>query len=161
MVKGGQQLVMPATVTPNGREAAQVAGQANIINQMNANEPFVGGSESVTVPQFSGSPAANAASVTGNYYNMKSSADAVGDCHATGSCMVGGKRRRKSKKSRKGPQTLWAGTSAKSCGKLACSLAKVSTLSVLRTARSSSCDNGFTQTNVFKQQMPVLRPNET
>ena len=100
MVKGGQQLVMPATVTPNGREAAQVAGQANIINQMNANEPFVGGSESVTVPQFSGSPAANAASVAGNSNNIDSLVQSAGDCHATGSCMVGGKRRRKAKKSR-------------------------------------------------------------
>ena len=101
MVKGGQQLVMPATVTPNGREAAAAAGQANIINQMNANEPFVGGSESVTVPQFSGSPAANAASVAGNSNNIDSLVQSAGDCHATGSCMVGGKRRRKATKSRK------------------------------------------------------------
>ena len=101
MVKGGQQLVMPATVTPNGREAAASAGQANIIDQMNANEPFVGGSESVTVPQFSGSPAANAASVAGNSNNIDSLVQSAGDCHATGSCMVGGKRRRKAKKSRK------------------------------------------------------------
>ena len=57
MNKGGK-LVMPASVSDNGRQAAIAAGNANAEAHQNMLEQF-GGSDGVTelsVPQFSGSP---------------------------------------------------------------------------------------------------------
>ena len=109
MAKGGQ-LVMPAKVTGNGREGAHDTGEANMEQQQALIDQYGGNPETVTVPTFSGNPAANAASVSGNKSCVDASIQSAGDCYATNTCgnLTGGKRRKnshkvskKSKKSKK------------------------------------------------------------
>ena len=99
MAKGGQ-LVMPAKVTGNGREGALDAGAANMEQQQALINQYGGNPETVTVPTFSGNPAANAASVSGNTTSVDASIQSAGDCYATNTCgnLTGGKRRKKSRK---------------------------------------------------------------
>lgn len=99
MAKGGQ-LVMPAKVTGNGREGALDAGAANMEQQQALIDQYGGNPETVTVPTFSGNPAANAASVSGNTTSVDASIQSAGDCYATNTCgnLTGGKRRKKSRK---------------------------------------------------------------
>ena len=99
MAKGGQ-LVMPAKVTGNGREGAIYAGAANMEQQQALIHQYGGNPETVTVPTFSGNPAANAASVSGNTTSVDASIQSAGDCYATNTCgnLTGGKRRKKSRK---------------------------------------------------------------
>ena len=99
MAKGGQ-LVMPAKVTGNGREGALDAGAANMEQQQALINQYGGNPETVTVPTFSGNPAAYAASVSGNTTSVDASIQSAGDCYATNTCgnLTGGKRRKKSRK---------------------------------------------------------------
>ena len=99
MAKGGQ-LIMPAEVTGNGREGALEAGAANMEQQQALIDQYGGNPETVTVPTFSGNPAANAASVSGNTTSVDASIQSAGDCYATNTCgnLTGGKRRKKSRK---------------------------------------------------------------
>mgnify|MGYP001351805257 FL=1 len=91
---------MPAKVTGNGREGALDAGAANMEQQQALINQYGGNPETVTVPTFSGNPAANAASVSGNTTSVDASIQSAGDCYATNTCgnLTGGKRRKKSRK---------------------------------------------------------------